>query len=254
MSTPTDYATTDQPGSRNLSEENQTMSAMPPLEVLDRDGAIREAAEAVAHDSRGDFLRRAVVAGGAFAGAGALMGMLPSLASALTSRDIEILNFALTLEYLEATFYAEALHRGALSGRTLRFAKVVAGHEATHVKALKHVLGGAAVAKPKFNFHGTTSDQGKFQKTAITLEDTGVCAYKGQAPRIQETAVLKAALSIHTVEAHHASWIRHIAGVVPAPAAFDKPCTMTQVLAAVAGTHFIVGPAAKHRTSPSFTG
>ena len=234
------------------------MSALPPLEELDRDGAIRETAEAVAGDSRADFLRRAVVAGGAFAGAGALMAAVPSIASALTSRDVNILNFALTLEYLEATFYAEAVHHGALSGRTLQFAKVVAGHEADHVKALKKVLGGAAVAKPRFNFHGTTSNQGKFQQTAIKLEDTGVCAYKGQAPRIQETAILKAALSIHTVEAHHASWIRHIAGVSPAPHAFDKPCTMKQVLAAVDATHFIV--AASHRTSrpprtsPSFTG
>src|SRR5579859_1051809 len=171
-------------------KEHQIMSALPPLQELDRDGAIREAAEGIAEDSRGDFLRRAVVAGGAFAGAGTLIGLLPSIASALTNRDTEILNFALTLEYLEATFYAEAVHKGALSGRTLQFAKVVAGHEADHVKALKHVLGAAAVAKPRFNFHGTTSHQDKFQQTAIALEDTGVCAYKGQAPRIQETAIL----------------------------------------------------------------
>ncbi len=236
------------------------MSALPPLEEMDRDGAIRETAEALGGDSRADFLRRAVVAGGAFAGAGALIGALPSIASAaLTSRDRDILNFALTLEYLEATFYAEALHGGALSGRTLEFAKVVAGHEADHVNALKKVLGSAAIAKPRFNFHGTTSNQGKFQKTAIALEDTGVCAYKGQAPRIQETSILKAALSIHTVEAHHASWIRHIAGEPPAPNAFDKPCTMQQVLAIVAGTHFIVAAARKPTprrpaTSPAFTG
>jgi len=230
------------------------MSALPALEELDRDEAIREAAEAVAGDSRGDFLRRAVIAGGAFAGAGALVGALPSIASAagITSRDREILNFALTLEYLEATFYAEALQRGALSGRTLQFAKVVARHEAMHVKALKQALGGAAVAKPRFNFRGATSNQGKFQATAITLEDTGVGAYKGQAPRIQETAYLKAALSIHTVEAHHASWIRHIAGVAPAPVAFDKPLTMQQVLAGVAATHFIVSPPSPK--PPPFTG
>ncbi|MDQ6748171.1 MAG: ferritin-like domain-containing protein [Candidatus Dormibacteraeota bacterium] len=233
-------------------QENQTMSVLPTLDELNPDGAIMEAAEAVG-TSRGDFLRRAVVAGGAFAGAGALMSTLPSLAAAATTRDLEILNFALTLEYLESTFYAEALRKGALSGRTLAFAKVVARHEAEHVKALKGALGSAAVAKPKFNFHGTTSDQGKFQKTAIVLEDTGVCAYKGQAPRIQETAYLKVALSIHTVEAHHASWIRHIAGKVPAPVAFDKPCTMQQVLADVAGTHFIVS-AAHPRPTPSFTG
>ncbi len=226
------------------------MSALPPLEELDRDGAIREAAEAVASDSRGDFLRRAVIAGGAFAGAGALIGTLPSIAAAASTRDREILNFALTLEYLEATFYAEALQRGALSDRTLQFAKVVAVHEADHVKALKSALGKAAIAKPRFNFHGTTSNQFKFQATAIALEDTGVGAYKGQAPRIQETAYLKAALSIHSVEAHHAAWIRHIVGVLPAPVAFDKPLTMAETLAIVKATHFIVAPP----KPPPFTG
>lgn len=229
------------------------MSALPPLEELDRDGAIRETAEQAAASSRAGFLRRAVIAGGAFAGAGAVTGAIPALASAaVTSRDRDILNFALTLEYLESTFYAEALSKGALSGRTLQFAKVVAGHEATHVKTIKKVLGSAAVAKPRFDFHGTTSDQGKFQKTAIALEDTGVGAYKGQAPLIQEAAILKAALSIHTVEARHAAWIRHIAGVVPAPNAFDKPLTKDEVLAIVAATHFIV--AAPKRPAPSFTG
>ena len=225
------------------------MSALPPLEELDCDGAIREAADAVAGDSRGDFLRRSAIAGGAFAGAGALVAALPSVASAaISGRDRSILNFALTLEYLESTFYNESLKAGALKGPTLAFAKVVAVHEAIHVKTLKKVLGGAAVAKPKFNFQGTTSNQGKFQQTAIALEDTGVAAYKGQAPRIQEVAYLKAALSIHSVEAHHASWIRYIVGERPAPVAFDKPLTMSQVLAIVASTHFIVAK------QPSFTG
>lgn len=227
------------------------MSALPPLEELDRDGAIRETAEA-AGGSRGDFLRRAVVAGGAFAGAGGLIGGLPSLASAagITPRDRDILNFALTLEYLEATFYAEALQLGRLSGRTLQFARVVAAHEAAHVKALKGVLGKAAIAKPKFNFHGTNASQHRFQLTSISLEDLGVSAYKGQAPRIQETAILNAALSIHSVEARHAAWIRHITGETPAPVAFDLPRTMAQVLAVVAGTGFIVGPP----KPPPFTG
>ena len=232
------------------------MTSLPSLEELDRDGAIRETAGA-AGPSRGDFLRRAVVAGGAFAGAGSLLGAIPSIASAaISSHDRDILNFALTLEYLEATFYAEAVKSGALSGRTLQFAKVVAAHEATHVNALKKVLGRSAVAKPRFNFHGTTSNQAKFQKTAIALEDTGVGAYKGQAPLIQEVAILKAALSIHTVEARHAAWIRHIAGVAPAPRAFDKPLTKNQVLAIVKATHFIATSPSRPAptTSPSFTG
>ena len=253
MSAPGQSSFTQATATPNIPEENHTMSALPPVEELDRDGAIREAADAVIDDSRGDFLRRAVIAGGALGAGGALLGVLPSAASAaLSANDRNILNFALTLEYLESTFYDEALKSRALSGRTLAFAKVVAGHEATHVKTLKSVLGRAAVAKPRFNFHGTTSKQAKFQQTAIALEDTGVGAYKGQAPLIQETAYLKAALSIHSVEARHAAWIRHIVGILPAPVAFDKPLTMKQVLARVAATHFIV--ASPTPKPPPFTG
>ena len=83
-----------------------------------------------------------------------------------------------------------------------------------------------------------------------------MAAYKGQAALIDETAVLNAALAIHTVEAHHASWIRHILGVAPAPAAFDQPKTMQRVLADVKATGFIVAKPTMKTTgsSPSFTG
>ncbi len=231
-----------------------TMSDKLILEEIDADGAIREGLDALEGDSRGDFFRRAAVAGGAFAGGGALLAAMPGLAqAAFTSGDVKILNFALTLEYLEAAFYTEAENSGALSGRTQNFATVVGAHERTHVQTLKSVLGSKAVAKPRFNFRGTTKNQAAFQKTAIILEDTGVSAYKGQAPLIASDTLLKAALSIHTVEARHAAWIRHIAGVAPAPRAFDKPRSMSAVLKAVAGTHFIVAkPAAQRR--PTFTG
>jgi hypothetical protein len=81
-------------------------------------------------------------------------------------------------------------------------------------------------------------------------------AYAGQAPRVDANAVLKAALAIHTVEARHASWIRHINGAPPAPVAFDKPKSMSQILAAVAGTGFLAGSTTMTRSgqSPSFTG
>ena len=117
------------------------------------------------------------------------------------------------------------------------------------------MLGSKAVKKPTFNFQGTTEDRAKFTATAIVLEDTGVAAYKGQAGLIKDDAVLKAALSIHTVEARHASWIRHIAGKKPAPAAFDEPLTMAQVLAAVKKTNFIWTTATTDSTrAPGFTG
>ena len=200
--------------------------------------------------------------GGGLLGSGALLGAVADGAQAATKGDISILNFALTLEYLEAAFYAEANKMGALSGETKLFAKVVAAHEATHVATLKQVLGSAAVKSPKFNFRGTTESASKFRATAQTLEDTGVAAYKGQAPKISSDAYLAAALAIHTVEARHAAWIREIRGSAgasasasPAPAAFDKPLTKKQVLSAVAGTHFIVAPRSTGTSgTPPFTG
>ena len=226
------------------------------LEEVDRDGAIQEAIDNVSGDTRAAFLTKAAVATGGLVGGGAVLGALAKPAAAATANDVAIANFALTLEYLEASFYAEAVSNGALSGRTADFARVVARHEAAHVAALKKMLGAAAIAKPSFNFKGTTENQAKFEKTAMVLEDEGVAAYKGQAPRIDAKAVLNAALAIHTVEAHHASWIRHILGVSPAPAAFDQPKSMQRVLADVKATGFIVAkPTMKMQGhSPGFTG
>jgi len=225
------------------------------LEELDQDGAIQEAMDGVGGDSRAGFLKKTAVVGGGLVGGGALLGLLAEPAMAATKRDVAIANFALTLEYLEAEFYTEAVRMGALSGKTLNFARVVGAHERAHVAALRKMLGRAAVAKPRFNFRGTTEDEAAFQRTAITLEDTGVAAYKGQAPRIDTIAVLNAAIAIHTVEARHASWIRHIAGVSPAPAAFDQPKSMSQILAAVQGTRFLAAaPRVTTRKAPAFAG
>jgi hypothetical protein len=127
-------------------------------------------------------------------------------------------NFALTLEYLEAAFYAEAVSKGALKGETAKYAKVVSMDEAQHVAFLKTALGMHAVKKPAFDFKGTTANQATFQKTAMALEDTGVAAYAGQGPNILQRPVVKAALSIHSVEARHAAWIRYLAGQTPAAA------------------------------------
>jgi rubrerythrin len=188
--------------------------------------------------TRGAFLRRAALAG---AGAG-VIGLRPGRADAATpERDVEILNFALTLEELEAAFYADAIAKGALSGDVLRFAQEVGGHEQTHVETLRKTLGEAAIAKPTFDFKDATASKAAFLKTAVTLEDTGVAAYKGQAARITSTAVLKAALSIHSVEAKHAAWARRLSKGAPSPAAFEGTKTMAQVLAAVKQTGFIVG-------------
>ena len=229
------------------------MSELFTLEKVDRDGAIQEAAERVSGDSRARFLGKGLLLG---AGGAALFGgVLAEDAKAQTADDVAILNFALTLEYLEAEFYTEASRMGALRGEVAGFSRVVGAHERAHVAFLRSALGRAAVAKPRFNFRGTTENQARFVATAIVLEDAGAAAYKGQAANIDTPAILAAALSIHSVEARHASWIRDIAGKPPAPAAFDPPATMAQILAAVGRTGFIVGgPSTSAGGNPRFTG
>ncbi len=211
---------------------------------LDTDGALQETAAAVIGDDRASFLRKAAFGGAAVVGGGSLLGMLPSVASAATpASDVAILNFALTLEYLEAEFYAGArANAGIFKGDTRNFVDVVARHEATHVAFLKKALGSAAVKKPKFNFKGTNNtNQATFQKTAQLLEDTGVSAYLGQVGLIKTKSILGAAGTILTVEARHAAWIRNIRKAPPAPVAFDAPKSKAKILAAVKGTGFIVG-------------
>jgi len=162
-------------------------------------------------------------------------------ATKASANDVSILNFALTLEYLETAFYEEAVRVGALEGETLKFAKIVRNHERGHVTLLEGALGSAAVKKPRFDFQGTTENARTFRATAIVLEDTGVAAYAGQAGLLDDPEILTTAVRIHSIEARHASWIRHIVGKVPAPKAFDEPLTRAQVLAAVGKTGFIVG-------------
>jgi len=227
------------------------MSDLWTLEDVDRDGAIQEAAEHVDPPTRASFLKKAGIGLGAVAGSGAVLGALPSVASAaaIPATDIAILNFALTLEYLEAAFYAQAKGNNVGNGQQnlTAFINVVAGHEAAHVAFLKGALGSKAVASPKFDFKDAVTNQAKFAATAQVLEDTGVEAYLGQAANIKSKKVLAAAGSILPVEARHASWIRDINGKftggapLPAPSAFQGARTKAQILAKVKATGFIVG-------------
>ncbi len=214
------------------------------LDQLDVDGAIREAAERVDSDTRSAFLRKAGVFGGTIVAGGMA---LPGLASATGSSDVDILNFALTLEYLEAAFYNEGVRHAGLHGRSYNLANVVRRHEDAHVKFLRKALGSKAVKKPRFNFRGTTYNRLKFLNTAFVLENEGVAAYSGQGPRIKNEDYLKAAISILTIEARHASAFGLIRGRVGGPlgitpnGAFDKPKSMHRVLSDVKSLHFIRG-------------
>jgi len=218
------------------------MSHLIKLETVDVDGAMREAEEDVAGDTRAAFFRKAAVGGGAMIGGGVLLSGFPTLADAAKpsrKQDIRILNYAYTLELLEAAFYNEALANGALTGEVLATTRIVSDHEDTHVKALRTLLGKDARKIPKFDFGNTTSDPEVFLDTAVVLEDTGVKAYAGQGTRIFQKALVKAALSILTVEARHAAQFRQLNGQNFAPRAFDEAKPMKSILRAVKKTGFI---------------
>ncbi len=222
------------------------------LAELDRDGAIHEALEQVGGDSRGDLLRKATVGGAALLG---VLAAVPTAGAATSPNDVAILNYALTLEYLQAAFYTEAEREKALRGNAAKAAGVVGPVERAHVKAFRTALGSAAVKKPTFNFRGVTEDQAKFLETAVAFEDLAVAAYKGQAAKIQSPEVLAVAVSIHSVEARHAGWMRRLAGVLPAARAFDDGLDKPEVLRIVASTGFIAkSPTTTGKGEPRFTG
>jgi rubrerythrin len=219
------------------------------FEMVDRDGAVAEAAEAVAGHNRADFLRRAGLAAGGTLLAGGLVGGFAGRAVAASpaavpdqapASDVAILKYALTLEYLEAAFYKEAVDAGKLRGEVRAFARKVARDEATHVAALRKALGSAAQASPRFDFHGTTRSRTKFLQTSYALENTGVSAYLGQAGNIKTPSILLTAASIVTVEARHSGAVGQLLGRNISPSgAFDSGKTMEQVLAIVNKTKFV---------------
>ena len=182
--------------------------------------------------SRESFILKSTIAVGSIYGAAAISPFVRQ-ALAAGGGDIGILNFALTLEYLEADFYKKALTLN-LSSEVKKLAQEFGGQESEHVTALAGTikkLGGTPVKSPTFSFPIT--DQASFLKLAQTLEDTGVGAYNGAAPAIQSTAVLAAAGSIVQIEARHAAAIRLLNKVTPAPMAFDAPVVEAAVLKAV---------------------
>lgn len=221
------------------------------LEELDPAGGICEAHATVDRDSRAGFLRRATVGGAALLGA---LSVVPA-GSSQSANDVDILNYALTLEYLQSSFYTEAERIRALRGKAREAAEVVGAVERAHVQALRKALGSAAVARPTFNFGGVTEDQRRFLKTAVAFEDLAVGAYKAQAPRIQSKPILAVAVSIHSVEARHAAWMRRLFGIVPAAEAFDDPVSRPEATRIVASTGFITSSEKTERAAkPRFTG
>lgn len=213
-------------------------------------------------DTRAGFLRRAGVGGAALVGGGALLGA-PGTAFAGHSDsipDADVLNYALTLEFLEANFYTSALggpgttgvpaRRGRFSrgritgarkfngfgGRIRRTAyrnlRDIRDHEVEHVDFLRGALGASAVGPCRFDFSSALRNVGSFLETAQVLENTGVMAYDGAIRYVDTGDNLQAGAEIATVEARHASYLNLINGDSPFPSAFDQGKKPSEIFAA----------------------
>jgi hypothetical protein len=184
--------------------------------------------------TRASFILRGAVTAGAVYGAAAVGPYVSNAFAATGGGDVDILNFALTLEYLETDFYKTKGTSVGLSGEAKTLAAMLGDQEAEHVAALTKAItaaGGTPVKKPTFVFPVTS--QASFLKLAYTLENTGVGAYNGAGPSLMNKEYLAAAGSIVQVEARHAAAIALLTGSPITPnGAFDKPLTKAQVLAA----------------------
>jgi hypothetical protein len=184
--------------------------------------------------TRASFLVRGAVAAAAVYGTAAAA---PFVSSALgATSDIDILNFALTLEYLETDFYQVKAKTVGLTGLAKHDAANFGMEEAAHVAALTQAIkssGGTPVPKPTFSF--PVASAASFLSLAYVVENLGVSAYNGAGPLLKSKALLAAAGSIVQVEARHAAAIGLLIGKSPTPTGgFDTPKNMAQVLA-VAG-------------------
>lgn len=165
-------------------------------------------------------------------------------APAMFANDIEVLNYALTLEHLESAFYKLAANyqfgNDAFGESIDAKLKEIGGHEDAHVETLTKVItgaGGTPVAAAKYDFKVTNANS--FLATAAAVENLGVAAYDGAGSSLKNPDLLTAAGTIVAVEARHASYLNLITGTSPFPAAFETPKTKDEVLA-IAGP-FIVG-------------
>ncbi len=157
-----------------------------------------------------------------------------SSSSMSSSPDLAIVNYALTLEYLESQFYAKVIKSGLFHGKNLSVIKSFGHEEAQHVTALKAVATklGSPASEPTGKFPIKNAKQ--VTMLAGAVENLGAAAYLGQAGNIQSKEILAAALAIHSIEARHAATINLVLGMNPTPdGAFAKPMSMAQVLAVV---------------------
>jgi len=155
--------------------------------------------------------------------------------------DLGIVNYALTLEYLEAAFYADVVKSGLFKDAELKAIEKFGREEAEHVEALTQAakaLGGKPAPEPKTEF--PLENAKAVVELAGTVENLGAAAYLGQAANIQSPEVLASALAIHSVEGRHAATLNGMLGLPITPdGAFAKPADAATVLESV--EPFIVG-------------
>lgn len=183
--------------------------------------------------TRATFLLRATLGTAAAAGTGAVAPFVSRALGQQHGSDADVLNFLLTLEYLEADFYEHALTLG-LSPERKALAEELGEHEQQHVAALEAAvrrLGGRPARRPAFVFPDRTETS--FVKLAVALEDTGVSAYNGAIPRLASREIRAAAATIAQLEARHAAAVRLTRGGRPAPDAFDGALDQSQVAATI---------------------
>jgi hypothetical protein len=223
------------------------------LAEVDADGALQETAAEAFPTTRFTFLKRSV--GALAAGAAGLFALDGAAAVGQTKNDIGILRFDLVLEYLQAGLYTEAERLGALTPKTLNWARVVGAHERAHLVAIKGLLGRNTVPSPTFNYGNVTANERAFIRTAVAFEDLTAALLKWQAPRLDSREIVAAALTLHSVETRHAAWIRHQVGLQPAAQAFDKPASQQKMARLIASTRFVVArPRLAGRSRPRVTG
>lgn len=150
-------------------------------------------------------------------------------------QDKDIVNFALKLEYLEADFYKHVNGAGIFSGATAQALREIEANEQEHISALEELaskLGGPKVEKPTTDF--PLGPPREMLQLAATIENTGAAAYLGQLDVIENRDVMRAALSIHSVEGRHAAKLNRLAGIPFTPEGpFASPISMSEALGAV---------------------
>ena len=160
-----------------MQPNNQTAGAAPELAKIE-----------VENLNRSSFLVRGMLAAGALYGTAAVSPMVRKAFGQASMGDIDILNYALTLEYLEAAFYEGAAKTPGLSKEVAGYVKTFGAEEQEHVDALTATikdLGGTPVKAPKADFGDAFTSAEKLIPLAITFEDVGVSAYNGAAPEIE---------------------------------------------------------------------